>query len=219
MTRIPVKLSPTGFSTSTSQHQRKPIIRDVIIGVATTVIFVISALLFIRLAKKRKGILNTSASRTAEAAIQPFTTDSPTDVPDPESQVSQFASGMLSETAPRNQKGLLDFLRREPAFPNSQSPQISVPIDINNSHSGKQRINWGARASTSSALHATEPSATVTPLHMDGESTQEVRNSDPDLRRELDHLRRELERMRQVQEIAQEAPPLYEDERPGRLYV
>ena len=164
-----------------------------------------------RLAKKRKGMLSASAaSRTSEAAIQPFTTDATVDVAHLESRISDFASDTLSlETVPRSQKGLHHFLQRE-----------AVPLGMNASRSEKQRIdhNQGLGASIQASpisRTAEASSATVVPLPV--VSGQEVRNSDPDLRREVEHLRRELERMRQVQEMTQEAPPLYEDER--RVYV
>ena len=168
-----------------------------------------------RLAKKRKGMLSASAaSRTSEAAIQPFTTDATVNVAHLESRISDFASDTLSlETVPRSQKGLHHFLQREAAS-----------LGMNASRSEKQRIdhNQGLRASIQASpisRTAESSSAAVVPLPVVREPDQEVRNSDPYFRRELEHLRRELERMRQVQEIAQEAPPLYEDERPGRLYV
>ena len=95
-----------------------------------------------------------------------------------------------------------------------QSPQASATIDTNKPHSEKQRISRGTDASTHTSpdLLITETSATTAPLPIVGQSNPEVRISDPDLRREFEHLRREFERMRQVQEMAQEPPPLYEDE-------
>ena len=88
-------------------------------------------------------------------------------------------------------------------------------VGINSPHSEKQRIRQGARVS----IHAIPDlydtagdSAAVALLPTVNESAQEVPYSDPDLRREFEHLRREFERMRQIQEMTQEAPPLYEDE-------
>ena len=183
-------------------------------GVVATVIFLVFSLLFfIRLVKKRKGMLNASASHTSEMAIQPFTTDATVDVAHLESRVSDLASDTLLETAPRIKKGLHHFFRRE-----------AVPLGINTSRTEKQRTNHdqglARRASiqTSPTPRTAEASSSaVVPLPVVSEPDQEVRNSDSDLRREMEHLRRELERVKQAQEMTQEAPPLYEDER--RVYV
>ena len=104
----------------------------------------------------------------------------------------------------------------EQTSPSLRSPQSSAPIDMGNPRNEKQRIIRGVRVSIhkipASDLLITGGPAAVTPLPIVGGSASEIRNNDPDLRREIEHLRREFERMRQVQEMAQEAPPLYEDE-------
>ena len=61
-------------------------------------------------------------------------------------------------------------------------------------------------------MHATEITRGTGPLLTTRDATHESQNNDPDLRREVENIRRELERIKEVQEMAQEAPPLYEIE-------
>ena len=153
-------------------------------------------------------------NRRSEAVIQPFTTDAATGDVYSGILVSNYAPDMLLETAPRSRKILRRLFRMEQTSPSLRSPQFSAPIDMSGPRNEKQRISRGVRVSLhkSPELLITGVSAAVAPLPIVGGSASEARNNDPDLRREFEHLRREFERMRQVQEMAQEAPPLYKDE-------
>lgn len=81
--------------------------------------------------------------------------------------------------------------------------------DTNSLRDKNQRT--GRAIPSNLSLHTAE-TMRISPPHASGDTAQENRNSNPDLRREVEYLRQELERIREGQEAIQDAPPLYESE-------
>ena len=101
MKSIPIKLQTSGGLIPNSLHKRKiSFIREVGIGMAATVTFVVISLLLVRRIKKRKGTLKTFTNCRSEAVIRPFTTDAT--IVSSGTRASNSAPDMLLETAPRS---------------------------------------------------------------------------------------------------------------------
>ena len=157
----------------------------------------------VRLIRKRRG---TFVGTNHTSGLQPFISGRTDDGPQQERRMANFAADM-SELNPHGRKRVLPTSQRATAIHDPQSMPDS-PRPYSRKWRGSRGIGTSARADP--ALNTI--SATLSPLDLDSDFVGETPNSDPVLRREVEHLRMELERIKQAQEMAQEAPPLYQTE-------